>query len=151
MTYQARTGDRLGILKFTCKTGGHYILKTHNYSYQGSQIVKKMRFKTLLMNQGIRFLMAFVSAAVPCVCPYFSLRQCHLLIAAVLKLFSSPPPPASTLIFTYRGRPREIILDILTAPSQDAVKSGCTQGGMCIEIGREGEGSLQYVERGGEE
>ena len=94
MTYQARTGDRLGILKFTCKTRGHYFLKTHNYSYRGSQIVKKMRFKTLLMNQGIRFLMAFVSAAVPCVCPYFSLRQCHLLIAAVLKLFSNPPPPS---------------------------------------------------------
>ena len=52
----------------------------------------------LLINWGIRLLMAFVSAGVPCVCPYFCLCAATCISpAVVLKLFSTPSPVPPTL------------------------------------------------------
>ena len=50
---------------------------------------RKRLFMMLFMNWGIRLLMAFVSAGVHCVCQYWR----HMFLpAAVLRLFSTPPP-----------------------------------------------------------
>ena len=48
----------------------------------------------LFNNWGIRLLMAFLTAVVHCVSPYFSSWRRHMFLpAAVFKLFSTPSPP----------------------------------------------------------
>ena len=93
----ARTGNGPGSLKLTFKTGGFYVLKTHNYSYRGSHIyIRKTSSRTLHMNQvanGICFSRGF----------YVGVRSFDRVSHVFLRqLFSTPPPPPCTcLIFTY--------------------------------------------------
>ena len=54
------------------------------------------------MNWGMRLLITFVSAWVPCVCPYFcpSVATC-VSPAAVLKMFSTPLPLPQLVLYSF--------------------------------------------------
>ena len=105
------------------------------------------------MNWGISFLIAFVSAGVPCVCLYFyPCVTSHMCFSdRCFKSCSPPsPPPFTCLILTYRWSSKGVLkklfrmpdwcftvtvnaghkkaMNVLTGSSQEAVKSRCTQG-----------------------
>ena len=72
----------------------------------------------LFMNWGIRLLMAFVSAGVHCVCQYWR----HMFLpAAVLRLFSTPPP-FPTLVFYSFADSQFILINLKWCPDHSSLQ-----------------------------